>query len=283
MIIWLASYPKSGNTWVRSLISSYYFSKDSFKFSDLKKIPNFSVGDFIKDKYLLKSNTDVTRQWLQVQELINKQYKKALFFKTHNACVSVNNNNFTNSDYSAGCIYIVRDPRNVITSYKNFEGQSYEEVFNHMNNQDGFLFGNKNFETTFGFKGFEYISSWSNNYNSWVKNKQNVPICIVKYEDLIKNTLGQLKKIITFIGRVQNINNFKFNLEKGLRAVADSDFKKLSQMEMKEEFQERSKNQLDSKFFNLGQKNNWETILPRNIKEQIEENFGSEMKELNYL
>ena len=171
----------------------------------------------------------------------------------------------------------------MITSYKNFEGQSYEEVFNHMNNQDGFLFGNKNFETTFGFKGFEYISSWSNNYNSWVKNKQNVPICIVKYEDLIKNTLGQLKKIITFIGRVQNINNFKFNLEKGLRAVADSDFKKLSQMEMKEEFQERSKNQLDSKFFNLGQKNNWETILPRNIKEQIEENFGSEMKELNYL
>ena len=48
MIIWIASYPKSGNTWLRSLISSYYFSKDKFNLSDLKTIPNFSVNDFIK-------------------------------------------------------------------------------------------------------------------------------------------------------------------------------------------------------------------------------------------
>ena len=219
------------------------------------------MGDFIKDKYLLKSNTDVTRQWLQVQELINKQYKKTLFFKIYfiNSIINI----FTNKDNSAGCIYIVRDPRNVITSYKNFQ-INYEEVFNHMNNQDGFLFGNKNFETTFGFKGFEYISSWSNNYNSWVKNKQNVPICIVKYEDLIKNTLGQLKKIITFIGRVQNINNFEFNLEKGLRAVADSDFKKLSQMEMKEEFSIGGAQTTTS----VGQKNNWE-IYPNPTKNTL--------------
>ena len=217
MIIWIASYPKSGNTWIRSLISSYYFSKDNFKFSDLKNIPNFSVGDFIKNKQLLKNNLDITKQWINVQELINKEYKKTLFFKTHNACVSVNENSFTNSNYSAGCIYIVRDPRNVITSYKTFEAKTYEEIFNQMSNKDGFLFGNKNFESTFGFKGFELVSSWSNHYNSWVKNQKNIPICLIKYEDLIKDTLGQLKKIISFICEVQNISDFKFNLEKGKR------------------------------------------------------------------
>ena len=81
MIIWLTSYPKSGNTWVRSLINSYYFSNDSFKFSDLKNIPNFSVGDFISDKKLLKNNLDVTVQWLNVQKYLNKKYKKHFFLK----------------------------------------------------------------------------------------------------------------------------------------------------------------------------------------------------------
>jgi hypothetical protein len=283
MIIWLASYPKSGNTWVRALISSYYFSRDSFGFSDLKNIPNFSVGDFVHNKALLKNNFDVTKQWINVQELINRQYKKTLFFKTHNACTSVNKNNFTNSNCSVGCIYIARDPRNVITSYKNFEAKTYEEIFNHMNNKEGFLFGNKKFESTFGFKGYEFISSWSNNYRSWMKNTQNIPICLVKYEDLLKDTLGQLKKIITFIAKVQNISNFKFNLEKGKKAVHDANFKNLSQMEIKKEFNERSTNQLGSKFFNLGEKNDWKKLLPRNIKEQIEKSFVSEMKELNYL
>ena len=67
MIIWIASYPKSGNTWLRSLISSYYFSKDKFNLSDLKTIPNFSVNDFINDNLIIQNGVDVAKQWLNVQ------------------------------------------------------------------------------------------------------------------------------------------------------------------------------------------------------------------------
>ena len=56
MIVWIASYPKSGNTWVRSLLTSYYFSKIDSKFPDLNKIPNFNVGDFVNNSNLLKNN-----------------------------------------------------------------------------------------------------------------------------------------------------------------------------------------------------------------------------------
>ena len=81
MIIWIASYPKSGNTWVRSLISSYYFSKDEFNFSYLKNIPNFSIDNFISKDVNIKNNLDVAKQWLNVQKIINNNYKKTLFLK----------------------------------------------------------------------------------------------------------------------------------------------------------------------------------------------------------
>tara|TARA_B100000767_G_scaffold142304_1_gene134448 strand:+ start:470 stop:1333 length:864 start_codon:yes stop_codon:yes gene_type:complete len=284
MIIWLASYPKSGNTWVRSLISSYYFSKDNFKLSDLKKIPNFSVGDFIEDKELLKNNFDVAAQWLNVQKTINKKYQKTLFFKTHNACVSIKNNNFTDYNNSLGCIYIVRDPRNVITSYKNFEGRTYEEILNIMTNRETFLYSTKRFENKFGFKGFEFMGSWADHYNTWVKNKLNIPICLVKYENLVNDALGELERMIKFIASIQKVNDFKFDPVKAKIALEQSSFENLSRMENEEGFNEipealKKKN----KFFNLGEKNNWEKLLPSHIKQSIEKDFDKELKELEYI
>ena len=276
MIIWIASYPKSGNTWLRSLISSYYFSKDKFNLSDLKKIPNFSVSDFINDSLLLQNGVDVSKQWLNVQKEINKNYKKTLFFKTHNACVAINKNLFTDSDNTAGCIYVVRDPRNIITSYKNFERKTYDEILNHMKNKEAFLFSEKKT----GFKSFEFIGSWADNYNSWFHNKLGIPICLIKYEDLVKDTLGELRKIIDFIANVQNIKNYSFNNEKAERGVSDSSFENLSKMEQDRGFNEARH---DQKFFNMGEKNNWQKLLPISIKENIEQSFYSEMKELNYL
>lgn len=276
MIIWIASYPKSGNTWLRSLISSYYFSKDKFNLSDLKKIPNFSVSDFINDSLLLQNGVDVAKQWLNVQREINKNYKKTLFFKTHNASVAINKNLFTDSDNTAGCIYVVRDPRNIITSYKNFEKKTYEEILNHMKNKEAFLFSEKKT----GFKSFEFIGSWADNYNSWFHNKLGIPICLIKYEDLVKDTLGELRKIIDFIANVQNIKNYSFNSEKAERGISDSSFENLSKMEQDGGFNEA---RYDQKFFNMGEKNNWQKLLPVSIKENIEKSFYIEMKELNYL
>ena len=207
---------------------------------------------------------------------INKNYKKTLFFKTHNACVALNNNLFTDSDNTAGCIYVVRDPRNVITSYKNFEKKTYEKILYHMKNKEAYLFSQKKGE----YKSYEFIGSWADNYNSWFHNKLGVPICLIKYEDLVKDTLGELRKIIDFIANVQNIKNYSFNIEKAERAVVDASFENLSKMEQDRGFSEARSNQ---KFFNMGERNNWQKLLPVSIKKNIEQCFYSEMKELNYL
>ena len=72
MIIWIASYPKSGNTWVRSFLSAYYFSSDgNFKFDLLKNIKQFPSKEFFNDK--LPSVEDAAENWLVPQREIKKQ------------------------------------------------------------------------------------------------------------------------------------------------------------------------------------------------------------------
>ena len=107
MIIWLASYPKSGNTWLRSLLSSYYFSRNGeFNFELLKKIDQFpSVNYFKNDKDLYLKPEDTAEKWLDKQAEINRE-KKLRLFKTHNAICKINGNRFTDPKNTLGGIYI---------------------------------------------------------------------------------------------------------------------------------------------------------------------------------
>ena len=135
MIFWIASYPKSGNTWLRTLLSAYYFSKNGIYEENLIK----NIGQFPEKKhfqgfdYLPQVVIDTTRFWIKAQERIN-QDKKLKFFKTHNVFGSINEYKFTNKENSLGCIYIVRDPRNVITSLKNHYELNYSEALEWMLN-----------------------------------------------------------------------------------------------------------------------------------------------------
>ena len=61
---------------------------------------------------------EISRNWITSQQIINLD-KKVKFFKTHHAYCKINNNYFTDSENTKAAIYIVRDPRNVITSLLN--------------------------------------------------------------------------------------------------------------------------------------------------------------------
>ena len=285
MIIWIASYPKSGNTWVRCFLSQYFFSNEKkFSFDTLKHIPNFNVSNFIQNKKLIKNNLDMTKQWLPVQQYINQKFKKNLFFKTHNANININGHNFTDSSVSSGCIYIVRDPRNVITSYKNFEDRSYDNVLKFLLDEKSFLFSDSTTRKKFGIKGIEVLCSWSNHYNSWIHNKQGIPICLVKYESLIIDPLQEFKKIFNFIKKVNNEKKNKFDEDRAKHIINEISFENMSKQELKGEFSENSERKSTlNKFFNQGKDNKWQKLLPENIRVSLEDNFKKEMIELNYL
>ena len=282
MIFWIASYPKSGNTWLRSLISTYYFSKDGiYNEALLKRIDQFPTRKyFLNFKYDKKIVGDTCKYWIKAQEKINLD-KKLKFFKTHNTFGKLNSYDFTNSQNSVGCIYIVRDPRNVITSIKNHYELDTQKAINWMSNEKQFVYDVEKVEK-FGFSDFQFISSWNLNYKSWkVQNK--VPTKIVRYEDLSSKTYVVFKEIIEFINKNVKINE-KINIQKIKKTLETTSFSKLKKEEAKNGFSEAVVSQKNKKkkitFFNLGPKNDWRKILNEDSKEKIYKIFKNEIDEL---
>ena len=221
MIFWVASYPKSGNTWLRALLASYYYSKDgTFDQKLLKKIEQFpQKKNFSNFDYDQKIVTDTSRFWIKAQELINLD-KKLKFFKTHNILGGLNGNQFTNTKNTIGCIYIVRDPRNVITSLKNHFEMNDIDALEFMLNKNKYTY---NYHVENDYSDFQFISSWENNYKSW-RNQKNIPVKFIKYEDLYFKTYEIFKDLIEFY----NLVNYIFDISLKLGSPArDNDVKNL--------------------------------------------------------
>ncbi len=283
MIFWIASYPKSGNTWLRALISSYYYTKDGiFSESIIKKIGQFPEKRHFKNfNYNQNVVTDTSKFWIEAQKNINLD-NKLKFFKTHNAFGALNNNHFTDSKNSIGAIYVVRDPRNVITSLKNHYELNDDQALKWMMNENNYIYDVGKFKED-GYSDFQFLGSWSTNYKSWIIQKK-IPIKIVKYEELLKQTFSVFKEIIEFINITTN-NNQKINRDKLKNSVNSTSFDKLRDNEKKNGFSEAitsKKNNKKIPFFYLGPKNDWKKILDKSFKTKLNDTFKKNLVELSY-
>tara|TARA_B100001245_G_scaffold73860_1_gene52373 strand:- start:1187 stop:2038 length:852 start_codon:yes stop_codon:yes gene_type:complete len=283
MIIWLASYPKSGNTWVRSFISSLLYSNDGTNdFSKLENIKQFPVRsqfqNFIDD---LQDIKQVYQNWSIVQNYLNLD-NKIKFIKTHHVNCKIDNFKFTDDTNSIGVIYIVRDPRNVACSVKNhFSLENFEEVKEFIFREHNWLgiITNKKIKPLDN-KIPTLISSWKTNYLSWKNKTKNY--LLIKYEDLIKDPHTEFSKISKYL---ENHLNTKFDQKKIKRAIETCSFKNLQNLEMEGKFEESTidKNNKSVRFFHLGPDNDWKKILDKKIADEITAKFEPEMKELGYL
>ena len=160
MIIWLASYPKSGNTLLRGILGTYFFSDDgNFDFKYIYRIGQFPVLEYFKNYNIDNSNDEFYfKNYNFVQQKINQQDKRIKFYKTHSAYFKNRESSFSNSENTLGSIYIVRDPRNVVTSYSHHYSVNIDEATNRICNEDLFLSATEIHPQTF-------ISSWRSNYH----------------------------------------------------------------------------------------------------------------------
>ena len=282
MIFWIASYPKSGNTWVRALISSYYYSQDGI-FSEklIKKIGQFPEKvHFEGFNYNKEVITDTSRFWIEAQEKINKD-KKIKFKKTHSCLGSINGNNFTNKKNTIACIYIVRDPRNLITSLKNHYELDYDEALNFMISEKKFIYDQQKHND---YSDFQFISSWEKNFLSW-KNQNDFPIKLIKYEDLLNKTYYIFEDLIKFINNILKIDENVIQ-DKLKNSIESTSFNKLKQYEKDYGFSEavNSKNNYKSiPFFHLGPKNDWKKILSKDLQEKLNITFNKGLKFFSYI
>jgi hypothetical protein len=284
MIIWLASYPKSGNTMVRSLLSAYLFTKDgNFNFETLKNISVFPDLTFFEKLGVDVSKDDeVLKNYIRAQEEINKKNNKAItFLKTHSTLHNVNNHKFTNYQNTYGAIYIVRDPRNVVLSYANHNQITIEQAAKALKSFR-ILGGVKNSNIA-ADRGLTHVGSWSSHYNVWKELKKTNRYLLIKYEDLISDTKKTFLKILNFIYILGNAKHV-VDQDKLNNAINTTSFENLQKLEKTTFFDEAK--QINNKyvtFFKYGPKNDWKKNLSNEVIKNIEDEFRTEMKELGYL
>ncbi len=280
MIIWIASYPKSGNTWVRSIISSLVYSGDgNFDFELLKKIRQFpSKNHFRNFTNKFQDINELKKLWITSQDFINLD-KKVKFFKTHHINCKIGEYPFTNKNNTLGTIYVVRDPRNLINSFTNHYKIDKKKAQNFITDSQFVTgaIGKTNKENNI----FTILGSWKDHYKSWTNNTNN--LLLLKYEDLILNPYNQIQKIIKFL---ENLIEFDYNEQKIKNIINSTSFNSLKKMEDEKGFDEAILDETGFnkvKFFNLGKENKWEKYLDKEEVEYLTNLFGAEMKELGYI
>ena len=286
MIIWLASYPKSGNTWLRFFIISLLIGKKTdLNLSHLRAIINYPHSTQFNDliSNLLDFN-EIAKNWIASQKKINSD-KNLRFFKTHNMLGKFRGFPFTNSENTLGAIYIVRDPRNVITSLKNhYSLSNYKEAKEFLFNENKILGLSEEQKNLYikskKFPLTQFVGSWKTHYLSWKNMRKNN--LLIRYEDLINDTKNEFTKIADYIGGLLKL---KFTEDQIDKAINFSSFEKLEKMEKDSGFTEStvSKEGIRNKFFFLGPKNDWTKILEPKISDEINKKFENEMRELGYL
>ena len=282
-IFWLASYPKSGNTMLRLFLSLYFFSEDGIlnDFNVMKNIiglNNYKIYEKLKDIPPLDSFVSnpeiICNYWLLAQKkIIELHPNKILFFKTHNAQITSNSLNFTNNSVTRGFIYIVRDPRSVLLStMDHYDHKTYEDAAKYLLSDKHITYVKGNFLP-------EFILSWKSHFLSWksfLNENKNLGL-IIKYEDMVRRPKETFLDILSFF---QTKINFEIEMKKFSNAVDAVQFKKLKKLENEISFDEKSNNAKN--FFRKGTVDEWKSVLPRSIANNIKKSFEKEMRDLNY-
>ena len=276
MIIWLASYPKSGNTWLRSLLATYYFSRDGlFNFDILRNIDQFPSSTYFKKyKDLFLKPESTSKYWILEQKRIN-QYKKLKFFKTHNALCKIDKNSFTNSENTLGAIYIIRDPRKVVSSLAHHYQIDNDQAFKFMQTEKNAIYQKEDNR----YLGFNALFSWKFHTLSWIECKK-FPVLTIRYEDLENETFLTFKKVFNFINDITKSKK-SFDREKAKKTIRSCEFKKMQKLELENGFEEamiKKDTNERIKFFNLGKRNNYKELLDSKLIDKMNFSFQDQIK-----
>ena len=274
-IIWLASYPKSGNTWVRIFLHALHKGSDDI--DDLESIEatnGIASARGMMDEQLGIDSSELPDYDIQkLRPLIYKQLAKEsdkdLIIKTHDAAFHGGIMTFP-KDATKKVILIVRNPFDMVASYANHMSCSIEHAVLSLCNGKSTLAKSKR---KFGSQIQQYMGSWSDFYNSW-KNTYREEVVVIKYEDLKQNGFQTFKKIVSAIGWEKTDEQ----IQKAIDAV---DFNKLKKMETEKGFKERPDK--TESFFRSGQLGGWKNEISKEQANYLLDRHFYTLLELKYI
>ena len=270
-IIWISSFPKSGNTWMRAFLANYILKrKASYPINELGSFslshtrPRFFQEASGKPVEQL-STIDTLRLRLKCQKLIAEFKNHDHFVKTHSRYGTFQGHSLINSGVSKGAIYLVRNPLDLVISYAAHLGISIDEAIEAMN-------GSPNFTVESDTNVVTVMGSWSEHVDSWLTN-ENVPRVLVRYEDLVKHPFQEFQKVLNTLGI--EIDQHQLN-----NSIKFSSFSELAKQESLSGFRERPPHA--KQFFRQGVSGQWNDILQRSQVQKIIAAHGDVMAKLGY-
>ncbi|WP_158258564.1 sulfotransferase domain-containing protein [Rhodopila globiformis] len=272
-LIWIASYPKSGNTWVRAFLHNYIRNADAP--CDINRLTDLTAADVNAERYARYdqrpasqfSVPDVQRMRPLVHRDLTTLDSTLVFVKTHNARLAVAGVPLITPAVTAGAICIVRDPRDIVVSYSRHMGLSIDDTIAFMAHPQAATGRSDE-------RVFEFLSSWSAHVQSWT-SQPDPNVLVVRYEAMASDPEAAFGAQIRWLGQEPPANRLS-------RAIAFSSFEVMSAQEQANGFRERPAN-ATGPFFGTGQAGHWRAVLSPAQQARIERDHGPMMQRFGYL
>lgn len=275
-IYWLASYPKSGNTWMRILLTNYL--RDTDRPADINSLDGVPVANArqVFDDAVGIEASDLTQDEIEryrpfVYDQLSSQTKEKLFLKVHDA--------FTYTPYgyplisksaTAGVLYLVRNPLDVAVSFAHHEAHPIKKMVARMGEADFCFVTNP---TRLHSQLRQRLLTWSGHVSSWL-DEPNLPVLVVRYEDMKQDPVAKFTEVIRFC----KLDNDPARI---LKAVEFSRFDRVKQQEQAQGFAE--KKAAAGSFFRKGVVGSWREALSPELVEKLIADHREVMIRLGYL
>jgi hypothetical protein len=270
-IVWIASYPKSGNTWLRFLLANYLEDSEAplainhlgrYSYSDAEA--RFYVGPSGKREDALSAQ-ETQRLRPRVQAELASLADR-VFVKTHNALARLDGTPTIAPESTWGALYVVRNPLDVVVSFADHYGLSIDRAATMLANERNALLPHPGMV-------FQFLASWSTHVQSWAEVSA-FPCLVLRYEDMAADPPAALARMLEFLA-------WPVERARLARAVRFSAFDELRRQEERDGFIERSGKA--ERFFRRGRAGGWREVLTPAQVQAIVERHHAVMRRFGYL
>ncbi len=271
-IVWIASYPKSGNTWLRVLLANYLNNESQPL--PLDRLEEFCVGDMNAQPYSECLGRDMSNCSLRqlkkyrtkVQRYMAGEVADTLLVKSHASYTFLDGAPAIAKDVTRGAIYMVRNPLDMVVSFADHYGLTIDQAIEASHFKGHIIGGND--ETV-----PQYLGAWSRHVLSWLDSGDLYRI-ILRYEDMLADTRRAFGMVLQFL-KLEN------EPERVNRALEFARFDSLQRQEAQSGFSEKSPH--SGRFFRTGSKGGWRNDLSNSQVDKILSHHGDVMQKLGYL
>jgi hypothetical protein len=277
-IIWLASYPKSGNTWFRSFLTALKSEYEAFNINELKTDGIFSGKEQLENVLDIEADFLFPTEIEQFQRIAwnytASHSKKKKFVKIHDAFTYIDDAQSTTlipEEVTFKAVYFVRHPYDVVPSLANHNGKDIESTVAFFNDPDSAFINVKKKKNFAANQFYQHLGTWNEHVKSWLE-RPSFPVHFMRYEDMKMSPFDTFKKAIEFM-------ELDYSDEQILRALEMTKFENLRKQEEEKGFREKSTK--TKFFFNKGEMNYGKSLLSEQqithintVNEEMMKHFG---------